>query len=1071
MWSRAREFVEATVAPYVPPSVATALSQLAPSPPPPAIDPFPPLPSELVLRIFSFTLPPPSYTHAHARAKRLKRLALLNKDAARWAVLELRTHVALGSLDAARWFVMTARKKGAAWAGAVRTVRLGKADLLEGEEQRRDAVDQMWRAEGSSRVMRDLLRLCENVEELWISGISGVVVDHFGEGKNLRKLYITETRIVPGVTPAPPSLILPHLNTLHLKSVIFTGPSLPSFLSPAVLPALRTLDYLSVHQSLVTPLVHPRAPPQGGPLLLGGGGGGGGPPGLASITASLAALSGPSAASAPPSSEADTLAAQHPILALSSQLTHLSLGPHATRTIPLSALTAGSLALHFPSLLSLSLPRILLGPGQLEPADFPPSLTAFRVAQEGYRPRHYPGLGRSELLGGRPHPAEATAEEAQLRFATECAINVFKRQAVDPTVGARGEGEPNRTRVLAVPRLSREYRDALANRTHDEIEDEPEGFDLRDEVSLDKRFLAAPSSPPSCAAADPSPFPAGGFPLVLIEEDQDLLERWPARDGAWDLGAERWRERVESAEEEGWEREVERSELRRRECERWREREREVGERLGRGMEVSSVELANSSSPSSISSRHGFPPLPVELLLHVLSFALPAPSYSNSATRVAYLSTLATFSADFAEWAKRHLRRDVALHSLGGARFFLRLVERRGPSWCSALRSLRLGDADIKPEEASEEERRGWKWRGEGRNEVVKELLARCTGLEELWICRFHRFDVRNLEGAKNLRKLYICHTRLFLLPLADERPATFRLPHLDTLHFDTVLFLSSSLNFLVHPGSLPALRTLDFLRVEYWSHRHSQRPQHPPLHDHPLLLLGPQLVALSLSSDLPFILPVSCLKNKGLARHFPRLKHLTLPHNLLLAPHGLHHADFPPSLTALRISPREWPAVNPPDASPAAGDAHYRLALARRAEESLFHVTDAGLQVFRRLAEPSRAVETNGVPHYALTVPRLGQEWRECLSTWRREGKNEEPAVAAARLVRAAALGDTAQMYQVAVEKTLWSAAGQRRKEVPCAASVKVLVVREDQELAEAEGRDGVWDLADERWRGRWAL
>ncbi|GAA5821535.1 hypothetical protein JCM11251_000896 [Rhodosporidiobolus azoricus] len=560
MWARAQQFVEDTVAPYVSTAVTSVVAHVAPDLLPP-IDPFPPLPFELVLRILSFTLPPLSYTHAHARAKRLKRLALLNKDTARWAVLELRTHVALSTVQAARWFVMTARKKGPAWAGAVRSLRLGNAEHIVGATAQRDSVDHMWRGAGTGQLVRDLLRVCNNVQELWVCGISGIEVEDLGEGKLLRKLYITDTRIVPSSTPSTPDLVLPHLHSLYLKSVIFTGPSLSILLSQVSLPALRTLDYLSVHQSLVSPLVHPRARPQAGPLLLGGGGGGGPAGGLASITASLAALSGPTTStvsdSPSPLAQApfDALAASYPILSLSAQLSHLSLGPYAQRTLPLSILTNGGLNLRFPSLRTLSIPCTIIEPELLDPASFPPGLRALRLTNDLLKDayRDAPDMD----------PLEAEGERDSADLQRERAINVFRHQAMSVFSSSSGCGNDRATRILAVPRLDAHCRKALRDSQVVDTLGRNNEDGMHDIASFDTSFLPSSSGASSAAKKEPQPShevesslsTAGSFPLLIVEEDQELLELWPRRDSAWELGAKEWRERVERGQK-GWEREL-----------------------------------------------------------------------------------------------------------------------------------------------------------------------------------------------------------------------------------------------------------------------------------------------------------------------------------------------------------------------------------------------------------------------------------------------------------------------------------------------------------------------------------
>ncbi|GAA5865034.1 hypothetical protein JCM8547_007689 [Rhodosporidiobolus lusitaniae] len=444
-WNHLRDYVDSSIAALVPPAVQSSLFSQPPPPPLPPVDPFPPLPTELVLRILSFTLPSPSYSSARARARKLKRLALLNKDFARWATLELRTDVVLSTTDSARWFAGLARRKGPAWAGAVRTLRLGSAEPLQaGMDGREESVDRIWRGEGVGKLVRDLMKLCENAEELWLCGIGGIEVGQLATGKNLRKLSIGETRVVPSTTlhenPSESAFVLPHLHSLYLKSVIFTGPSLSDFLSPTSLPALRTLDYLSVHQSLVSPLVHPRGGQNGGGGLSAINGNGGGPANLVNMTASLAALSAPSASSA----SSSTLSA-HPILTVAPFLTSLSLGPHSTRTLPLSDLADGGFAVHFPLLSSLSAPWSLLTSPSLSPADYPPTLRALRVG-----------------TGNRPEPSGMVPADMARNMQSEHellearAMSVFQHAAItSPTISSSSSEE--RTRTLTLPTLEHRW--------------------------------------------------------------------------------------------------------------------------------------------------------------------------------------------------------------------------------------------------------------------------------------------------------------------------------------------------------------------------------------------------------------------------------------------------------------------------------------------------------------------------------------------------------------------------------------------------------------------------------------
>ncbi|GAA5887043.1 hypothetical protein JCM5296_001577 [Sporobolomyces johnsonii] len=342
-WGRLRD----SVAPFVPPALASTF-QIAASltaPPEPDVQPFPDLPSELILRILAFTLPPPDYSSSRARTALLCDYALLSRDCARRFTLEHRRDVHLPTTSSALVFYSKARAMGPSWAGAVRTLRLGDAD----DRQVGDGSgDRMWRSRDSSKVLRDLLRVCTEVEELWICGMSGLELEHLAAGQQLRRLYLTETRIVPSSAPDPPSLQLPSLTSLHLKATIFTGPTLSTLLLPSTVPSLATLDYLSVHQSLV-----------GLPV--------GSNNSLANILGGLSV----NLQAARNASGADS-----PILPLAPQLKHLSLGPHSTRT-----LAPASLPL-FSSLITLSLPvKLLLGP-DIDASSLSQTLRAIRLTDE-----------------------------------------------------------------------------------------------------------------------------------------------------------------------------------------------------------------------------------------------------------------------------------------------------------------------------------------------------------------------------------------------------------------------------------------------------------------------------------------------------------------------------------------------------------------------------------------------------------------------------------------------------------------------------------------------------------------
>lgn len=63
---------------------------------------------------------------------------------------------------------------------------------------------------------------------------------------DLKRLYVSEARLVAS-SHVP--LVLPSLTHLYLKAVILAGPTSSNFLSPASLPSLASLDFLSLHLS------------------------------------------------------------------------------------------------------------------------------------------------------------------------------------------------------------------------------------------------------------------------------------------------------------------------------------------------------------------------------------------------------------------------------------------------------------------------------------------------------------------------------------------------------------------------------------------------------------------------------------------------------------------------------------------------------------------------------------------------------------------------------------------------------------------------------------------------------
>ncbi|KAL7337221.1 hypothetical protein BJY59DRAFT_502146 [Rhodotorula toruloides] len=145
--------------------------------------------------------------------------------------------------------------------------------------------------------------------------------------KNLRSLYVHEIRLFPLPLADTWPIHLSNLTTLHLSAILAAGPSFSQLLSPKTLPSLRHLDLISVHRSLIPfeEVQQHAAMYQNDPAIPALGG-----TGAASITASLASLSPPS------SSSSSAATPSHPLLSIAPQLHSLTLGPHPTRTLPLS---------------------------------------------------------------------------------------------------------------------------------------------------------------------------------------------------------------------------------------------------------------------------------------------------------------------------------------------------------------------------------------------------------------------------------------------------------------------------------------------------------------------------------------------------------------------------------------------------------------------------------------------------------------------------------------------------------------------------------------------------------------
>ncbi|GAA5823876.1 hypothetical protein JCM5353_006390 [Sporobolomyces roseus] len=307
------------------------------------VEPFPSLPCELVLRILSFSLPAPGYSTSAQRKRQLLDYALFDQDSSRWASFELRKHIHLESPKSATRFLSALTDRDEEWSGVVRTLRFGQSD-----PEKSNITASEWMYEDAGSFIAQILNKCPNIDELWIAGAKDLQLKSLSEGTKIRKLDLFETRIVPSLPPTPTPFFLPHLQLLHLKAVICTGTTLDDLLSPSSVPNLDTLDFFSVHQSLVSHNAvrnqqNPANPAQ---------------PNLQQLNTMFANL---------------RVSSLHepPYLASAPQIKHLSLGPYSTRTLPLSSLQL------FTSLESLSIPLQLFL--QDEVTHLSPSLSAIRL--------------------------------------------------------------------------------------------------------------------------------------------------------------------------------------------------------------------------------------------------------------------------------------------------------------------------------------------------------------------------------------------------------------------------------------------------------------------------------------------------------------------------------------------------------------------------------------------------------------------------------------------------------------------------------------------------------------------
>lgn len=176
----------------------------------------------------------------------------------------------------------------------------------------------------------------------------------------------------PHITPSS----LPFLTHLSAKATIFAGLSLQAFLSPSSLPSLASLDYLSVHQSLVT-----------GPAQR--------------FAAQLAGFAG---------GEGDEV----PFATVAGQLRHLRVGHYRTRSV-----VADDLAL-CTQLKTLDIPIAAFHPAAAEPSPngleaavpaglLPPNLSLLRLRglpiedSDRIGPTYHAALARTGLLDAAAH--------------------------------------------------------------------------------------------------------------------------------------------------------------------------------------------------------------------------------------------------------------------------------------------------------------------------------------------------------------------------------------------------------------------------------------------------------------------------------------------------------------------------------------------------------------------------------------------------------------------------------------------------------------------------------------------
>ncbi|GAA6060766.1 hypothetical protein JCM10212_006746 [Sporobolomyces blumeae] len=426
------------------------------------------LPRELVFRILSFTLPPPGFSTGLDRRRLLVDYASFDRDFARWATAELRRNVYLATASDAIRFSDVAATTSPESRSVVASIRLGVSDPA-----RATFVNSIWASDKTTKVVSDLLRLCPNVEELWIAGVRDLELGVLSNGSNLRKLCLSETRIVPSSRTRYRRLSLPRLRAMHLKAVICTGSSLHDLLDPRCVPELDTLDFLSVHQSVVAHnnVRNPRDPAQGAQ------------PNLQQLNAMFASLR-PRAMSRGD----QPVAIGPPYEAVAPRLRHLALGPHATRTLPASALTL------FTSLVTLSLPIRLFLNREVAPDDLSPTLRAIRLTNE-------------------------------TTTRTDDDVDNFRFRNDDLLAGADAASTALSQRAFSSTGLSDGAIDQ-APLDVGRVSGSSESLATENGVSAVSVYVDASSWPPR-----------------VLRHLESASSRCDAHDGLWDLGHERWRER------------------------------------------------------------------------------------------------------------------------------------------------------------------------------------------------------------------------------------------------------------------------------------------------------------------------------------------------------------------------------------------------------------------------------------------------------------------------------------------------------------------------------------------------